>query len=281
MAAVSTAGDAVTSSGRSGWFQRRPVLLFVIVTFLVSYGLGIPMLFMIGAWASDLNDVAELYLGRFFVVIGPTCGALAAISATSGRTAIASFLRGRLSLSAGWWVSAILLPFVGVALVLAAYAWAGLRPETLAATLSEAWPLLLVHLALQVLIVGLGEELGWRGWLLPNLTTRFGLSGATLVAGIIWYLWHFPILLGGAGDAFWFALAITGFSILFSVLWLRSGQSAVLPAIAHGSVNAAVVFLTAALPDAEHRAAWNILCGMLAVSGLGALLWTRAQWRKA
>jgi hypothetical protein len=35
------------------------------------------------------------------------------------------------------------------------------------------------------------------------------------------------------------------------------------------------------LPDAEHRAAWNILCGMLAVSGLGALLWTRAQWRKA
>lgn len=268
-------------SSRSGWFRQRPVLVFIIVTFLVSYGLGFPGLVVVGAWASDLNDVAQLYAGRFFVVIGPACGALAAVCATSGRTAIASFLRRRLSLSAGWWVFALLVPVVSLAVVLAAYAWAGSQPETLAAALSEAWPLLLVHVALQILIVGLGEELGWRGWLLPNLTERYGLSVATLITGIIWYFWHFPILLGGAGDAFWFALAITGFSILFSVFWLRSGQSAVLPAIAHGSINAAVVFLTAALPDTEHRAAWNILCGIVAAAGLAAMLWTRAQWRRS
>jgi membrane protease YdiL (CAAX protease family) len=116
---------------------------------------------------------------------------------------------------------------------------------------------------------------------LPNLTERYGLSVATLITGIIWYFWHFPILLGGASDVFWFALAITGFSILFSVFWLRSGQSAVLPAIAHGSINAGVMFLTAALPDTEHTAAWNILCGIVAAAGLAAMLWTRAQWRKS
>ena len=280
MATVSTGEDAVAPTSRSRWFEPRPVLLFVIVTFLVSYGLGIPMLFMVGAWAPGLNEVAALYAGRFFVVIGPTCGALAAISATSGRTAITSFLRRRLSLSAGSWAFAILLPLLAMTLVLAAYACAGSPLGTLMSALGEAWPLLLTHIVLQILIVGLGEELGWRGWLLPTLTVRHGLSRATLVTGIVWYLWHFPILLGGVHDAFWFAVAIAGLSMIFSTIWLRSGQSAVLPAMAHGSVNAAVVFLTAALPEADHKGAWSILCGMLAVCGLGAFLWTRAQWGK-
>jgi membrane protease YdiL (CAAX protease family) len=279
MAAVSIAGDAVAT--RSRWFQRRPVLLFLIVTFLVSYGLGFPALFIAGSWASGLNDITGLYAGRFFVVIGPTCGALAAVAATSGRAAIASFLRRRLSLSARWWAFALLLPVVAILLVFCAYALAGWPADALVASLGEAWPLLLIHVALQILIVGVGEELGWRGWLLPNLTARYGLSRSTLSTGIIWYIWHFPILLGGAADAFWFALAITGFSILYSAMWVRSGQSAVLPAIAHGSVNAAVVFLTAMLPDAEHRTSWNILCGMVAACGLGMLLWARAQGRQA
>jgi len=77
-----------------------------------------------------------------------------------------------------------------------AYALAGWRPDALAASLREAWPLLSIHVPLQILIIGLGEELGWRGWLLPSLTARYGLSGATLFTGIIWYIWHFPILLG-------------------------------------------------------------------------------------
>lgn len=281
VAAVAIAGDAVATPPRSGRFQRQPVLVFAIVTFLVSFGLGFLGLFIVGSWASDLNEATQLYAGRFFVVIGPTCGALAAVSASSGRSAIAPFLRRRLSLSARWWAFALVLPLLAVALVFIAYAWAGSSPETLAARLRGAWPLLLLHVALQVLIVGLGEELGWRGWLLPRLTARHGLSGATLFTGIIWYFWHFPILMGGAADAFWFALAISGFSILYSAMWAGSGQSAILPAIAHGSVNAAVVFLTTVLPDAAHGAAWNILCGTVAALGLGALLWTRAQWRRA
>ena len=276
---MSIAGAA--SETRSRWFQRRPVLLFVIVTFLVSYGLGVPALFIAGSWASSLDATTQLYAGRFFVVIGPTCGALAAVTATSGRAAIAPFLGRRLSLSARWWASALLLPVVAVAVVFSAYGWAGSPPGALAASLGEAWPLLLIHVALQILIVGLGEELGWRGWLLPDLAARYGLSRATLFTGIIWYIWHLPILLTGVADAFWFALAISGFSILYSAIWVRSGRSAVLPAIVHGSVNAAIVFLTAVLPDANHGAAWNILCGTVAACGLGVLLWTRAQWRQA
>jgi membrane protease YdiL (CAAX protease family) len=263
-----------------GWLRRRPVLLFVIVTFVVSYGLGVPAL-MVASSAPGLNDVAELYLGRFFVVIGPTCGALAAVTATSGRATVVPFVRGRLSLSRGSWLAAIVLPLFGLALVSAAYTGAGLPLQAIAIALREAWPLLLAHFVLQALVVGLGEELGWRGWLLPKLAATHGLSRAALFTGIVWYLWHFPILMGGLRDAFWFALAIAGLSALLSAIWLRSGRRAALPAIAHGSINAPVVFFTAVLPNAgHHQAAWELLCGMLAVCGLGAMLWARSQWRK-
>jgi uncharacterized protein len=278
MAAVSI--DGVAGTPHSNWLRQRPVLLFVVVTFLVSYGLGVPTLFIVGSWASGLNDVAELYLGRFFVVMGPACGAIAAVCATSGRTAISSFLRRRLSLAPRWWLAAILIPLAGLALVVAAYAGAGLPLRTIGAGLRDTWPLLLVHFAFQILVIGLGEELGWRGWLLPKLTATHGLSRATLFTGIVWYFWHFPILLGGIDDAFWFAMAVTGLSIIFSVIWFRSGRSAVAPAIAHGSVNAPVVFFTTVLPDADHQVAWKYLCGILATCGLIALLWTRAQWRR-
>lgn len=259
--------------------QRRPVLVFVIVTFLVSYGLGMLSLFIVGVWGSGINEVAKLYLGRFFVVIGPTCGAITAIAVTSGRSAIQPFLRSRLFSPVPWWVM-VLLPAIGMAIVTAAYVAAGLSPEACARAVIEAWPLLLVHLALQILIVGLGEELGWRGWLIPTLSSRHSLARATVITGTIWYFWHLPILLGGMADAFWFALTIGGLSILFSLLWRWFGGSALVPAFAHGSINAPVIFFNAMLPHADHRLAWSIVSAMLAALGLVALSCTRREWRK-
>lgn len=259
--------------------QRRPVLVFVIVTFLVSYGLGMLTLFIVGAGGSGINEVAKLYLGRFFVVVGPTCGAITAVAATSGRSAILPFLRQRLSPPVSWWVM-FLLPLIGIAIVTVAYVAAELPLEACAGAVVKAWPLLLVHLALQILIVGVGEELGWRGWLIPTLTSRHSLARATAITGMIWYFWHLPILLGGMADAFWFALTIGGLSILFSLLWRWFGGSALVPAFAHGSINAPVFFFTAMLPEADHGLAWSILSGMLAALGLVALSCTGREWTK-
>jgi hypothetical protein len=45
-------------------------------------------------------------------------------------------------------------------------------------------------------IFGLGEEIGWRGFLLPRLLP-LGKWRAYLLLGIIWGLWHAPLILVG------------------------------------------------------------------------------------
>lgn len=43
----------------------------------------------------------------------------------------------------------------------------------------------------------LGEELAWRGWLLPKLTEQFGQLRAVLLTSLIWGLWHAPVVAMG------------------------------------------------------------------------------------
>lgn len=132
--------------------------------------------------------------------------------------------------------------FSGFAEVLAAQGL-DLGPEALV-------PILIFQLA--VIPVGavassfaaFGEELGWRGWLLPNLLP-LGTWPALVISGAVWGLWHSPlILLGynyGLADAGGVAL-MTAWCILLGIIfgWFRLRSASVWPAVfAHGSINAA------------------------------------------
>jgi uncharacterized protein len=46
-----------------------------------------------------------------------------------------------------------------------------------------------------IIIVGLFEEVGWRGFALPRLQRRFDALWAVLVLGVIWAPWHLPELI--------------------------------------------------------------------------------------
>lgn len=95
------------------------------------------------------------------------------------------------------------------------------------------------------LIPALGEELGWRGWLLPKLMP-LGVVPAILISGVIWGLWHAPLILLGYNYPTapgWLGLTMmVGMCILVGAVfgWLRLRSGTVWPAaLAHGAFNAA------------------------------------------
>jgi uncharacterized protein len=78
----------------------------------------------------------------------------------------------------------------------------------------------------------LGEELGWRGFLVPQLARVTSFPRVALISGAIWALWHYPLILfadyHGAGPL-WFSIAcftvmVLGISFLFVWMRLKSGS---------------------------------------------------------
>ncbi|QAU14066.1 CPBP family intramembrane metalloprotease [Halorubrum sp. BOL3-1] len=89
-------------------------------------------------------------------------------------------------------------------------------------------------------LAGALEELGWRGFLQPRLQQRFSALSASIVIGIVWGLWHVPMILTGSGDftIFWeYMLNVTAMSVILG--WLYNNTKGALPVVmvAHASHN--------------------------------------------
>jgi membrane protease YdiL (CAAX protease family) len=87
-----------------------------------------------------------------------------------------------------------------------------------------------------------GEEIGWRGFALPRLASRFGLAPASIVLGLIWAVWHLPLFFVGWADKhgqsfFVYALQVTALSVAFAWLYARTGGSLLLCMLFHAAVN--------------------------------------------
>ena len=90
----------------------------------------------------------------------------------------------------------------------------------------------------------LGEEIGWRGFLVPELARRTSFTVTALVSGCMWALWHYPVLIFAdynAGTPTWYGLTcftvmVLGISFVFAWMRLKSG-SLWTGVILHGSHN--------------------------------------------
>lgn len=147
------------------------------------------------------------------------------------------------------WVQLDLVHFSGYAEVLAASVPAGtpLPP----AGIAIAAQLLLIPVAAATVnaFVAFGEELGWRGFLVPALRP-LGTWPALLLSGAIWGVWHAPIILLGYNFGrtdITGVLLMTGGCIAWGILlgWLRLRSASMWPAVfAHGMMNATAALVS-------------------------------------
>jgi membrane protease YdiL (CAAX protease family) len=121
----------------------------------------------------------------------------------------------------------------------------------------------------------LGEEFGWRAYLLPKLMPLGGRK-AMLLLGLIWGVWHWPVIFMGYEYGFGYAgapwlgpLVFLWFTFIFSTFlaWMTLKSGSVWPAvIGHASMNG-----IAAIGALVLRGQPNPLVGPLSIGVLGSL----------
>ncbi|HVW84900.1 MAG TPA: CPBP family intramembrane glutamic endopeptidase, partial [Bryobacteraceae bacterium] len=260
--------------------HAEPVLKFLVLTFFLSYSVGFGNLMMRSSIAAATSsDLAAQYLSRIGVVYAPAFSALLIAWKSEGRHGVRDLLR-RMHPNGRWrWVPALVV--AGVACSAAAALLCGVDPAHFKAA-TRAWPLFVAHLLLQFVFVGCGEELGWRGWLLPQLLTRYRPGVATSLVAGIWGFWHAPVLLTEVRLAVLFLFGVFGLSFLFTALWARVHGNIFVLAAAHASVNAPLAFfeersVSAAMPSLHLQSTWETAFAIYGALGLATLVWKR-RW---
>ena len=97
-----------------------------------------------------------------------------------------------------WYVIGLLGPFVLAAGAAALTVATGAPAPNIDAYTD--WLGIGVALVSTIVIVGLFEEVGWRGFALPRMQRRLDALWAALVLGVIWALWHLPELISDPGQ---------------------------------------------------------------------------------
>ena len=111
-----------------------------------------------------------------------------------------------------------------------------------------AFGLAVTGVPLSGLAVAFGEEYGWRGFLQDELV-KLGKRRGVLLVGLIWGLWHFPIILSGVHTYPSTSLGL-GLGLVFFVLWgfvqsyaALKAKSIWAAAFLHGVVNSVYAFM--------------------------------------
>lgn len=98
-----------------------------------------------------------------------------------------------------------------------------------------------------IILIAVGEEYGWRGYLLPRLIRKYSVINSSILLGLIWGFWHFPAYLIGTGVPLQMNFLVFLLWVVLGTLfmsWIYCYTKSVLTSIlVHISANAAFNYL--------------------------------------
>jgi uncharacterized protein len=227
----------MTDPDTRGWrtsLRRHDTLAFYLLTLALTWVV----------WVPRAMGVPVGVAGQLWTWI-PAIAALFCAALLHGRAGVRDLGR-RLVLwrVRWWWYPGVLVGPLVFSLIAAGIAvllgepWIAVRPAALRLSI----PALVLTFLILMLTDGLGEELGWRGYLLPRLLSRYRAIPASLILGFGWWIWHLP-LIWTAGAAMedqpeWLLLAdLLVKSLIFTYVFLGTRGSVLFAIMLHASTN--------------------------------------------
>lgn len=190
------------------------IIIYVLIVFALS-----GLLLMLHSVFENAGDYALT-----FPQFAPTL-ALAILLAIRGRKGAAFDVKRSFKIDKSAWVyclGSILIIFV----VFLVFGFVISAPRKL----HTRWETPSLAISIFCVIAGcIGEEIGWRGFLLPALNRNLSLIISSLIIGIVWGAWHFDFENGTIGYLF-SILFMTSLSVIISWVQVKSNGS-ILPAI--------------------------------------------------
>ena len=179
-------------------------------------------------------------------------------------------LRARLSYrngSARWLILAGTIPIVvATVAILGARAGGDSAPFVSSSAILPA-------VGMQIITGALGEELGWRGYLLPRIGQRFGDTAAAIVMASTWAAWHLPAFFTpGMPHQFIpmpsFLLTVASFGVFLAFLFNKAEQSVLPTMLAHLSLNVSLAIGGVSLVSGVFWRAMAVAYGLIAAVAL-------------
>lgn len=243
---------------------RRPAVSFVLVAFLISWGIWIPATQLFSTVGPQF---AAMVIGSF----GPAIAAMVVVVATGGalRSWVRDMVRWRLPFR--WYLAALGLPVLFVAIETIVYATVVGPVEP--ATLPQRVAVWAGAFVFALVLTGGNEEPGWRGFLQPQLQRSYGALIAALIVGVVWTVWHFPLDLlmppeldGGGYDTAdaLSRLATLPLAVIYAWLYNSTDGSVLVTMLFHAGWNTSQTLVPVPLPgetDVEPMGASLVLTG--------------------
>lgn len=255
---ASREGGVIGMSVRS-WVARHELGLFFVLAFLLSWTL----------WPLVLLNADSAPLVPF----GPLAAALIVSALSGGWRAVAALMSqlGRWRVRPLWYVVALVGPFLLTAIGGAVAVAAG-APSPGLGVYSD-WTGIVTTLLAVAVVIGVFEEIGWRGFALPRMQRKHAALPAALVLGIIWALWHLPELVSDPSERELvpYLLAVLAYSVL--ITWLYNSTRGSLPIVIlfHASINTAAKFLMPEFEGPHEATAWWCYAAVYAVAAVAVI----------
>lgn len=230
-----------------------------IIQFLKQHSLicGLVLMFLF-TWPIDFANAGVLSI-RVPPVVSLMLGwgiifaALIMTGLTLGKDGVISLLKRFLiwRVHSKWYLVAFLLyPIVFTTAVLVKAVWTQTSPDfsTIMAHdifgASANLPVFIIPFFIVDFITN-GEEMGWRGYVLPRLQSRHSALVSSLIVGLLWGFWHLPryFALQNTGSFALMMVKTLADAVIYTWLYNNTRGSLLLPAILHAAGNTAGVFL--------------------------------------